>query len=62
MISFGKQNELFLFGGRDVEAKAAVNTIQRLSCEDQNDLNTCQWITLPQKLQIPRSSGILIQL
>ena len=61
-VSLDKQNELYLFGGNDPEAKAEVNTIQKLSCEDQNDLNTCQWITLPQKLQIPRSSGIVIQL
>ena len=57
----GKQNEIFVFGGLEI-GKGRVNHIFRLSCQDQNLFNTCSWITLPQKLQIPRFSGIVIKL
>ena len=57
----GKQNEIFVFGGLEI-GKGRVNHIFRLSCQDQNLFNTCSWITLPQKLQIPRFSGIVLKL
>ena len=61
--SYGKQNDIFVFGGKEIDnTNAEVNHIFRLTCQDQNLLNTCQWITLPQKLQFPRISGIVIQL
>ena len=61
-ISYNNVNEIFLFGGTRMDTKDRLHRIYKLKCGDQNQLSTCHWFRMAQKLQLARSMGIVIQI
>ena len=61
-ISYNNVNEIFLFGGTRMDTKDRLHRIYKLKCGDQNQLSTCHWFRMAQKLHLARSMGIVIQI
>ena len=53
---------IYLFGGYNEDANQAMDLIYKLKCGNQLQINTCHWFLTAQKLRVPRSFGIIIQI